>query len=158
MVKNSSTNDLNLPKNDTYSFRENLNPFFKFPIMKKFNPYNVKFYSLHSGFKNKKEDLLIALFKKAVPVAAIYSKTSTPSAPIIWDKKNNFGLCKVLIVNSGNANAHTGKKGIIAIDKYAAIASKVFKCPLSQILVSSTGVIGEQLDFNKIIKGNAQKV
>ena len=77
--------------------------------------------------------------------------TSTPSAPIIWDKKNNKGLCKVLIVNAGNANAHTGIKGIKNIDTYAKKAAFFFNCPLSQILVSSTGVIGEQLDQNKII-------
>ena len=36
--------------------------------------------------------------------------TTMPSAPIIWDKKNNKGKCRALIVNSGNANAHTGLK------------------------------------------------
>ncbi len=55
-------------------------------------------------------------------------------------------------MNSGNANAHTGKKGIIEIDKYANRICKFFKCKKNEILVSSTGVIGEQLSSDKIIK------
>ena len=58
---------------------------------------------------------MIICFDQVTKLAAAYSKSSTPSAPIIWDKKINNGFCKVLIVNSGNANAHTGLKGINAI-------------------------------------------
>jgi glutamate N-acetyltransferase/amino-acid N-acetyltransferase len=68
-----------------------------------------------------------------------------PSAPIIWDKKNNEGSCKALIVNSGNANAHTGKEGIQNIDKYVKALSIFLSCSKKEILVSSTGVIGEQM-------------
>ena len=96
--------------------------------------------------------MLVIVFDKAVPVANAYSQTSTPSAPIIWDKKYNNSFCKVLIVNSGNANAHTGRRGINQIEKYTKIASKIFQCKKSEILVSSTGVIGEELDSAKIIK------
>ena len=85
-------------------------------------------------------------------MVAAYSKTSTPSSPIIWDKKNNTGFCKSLIVNSGNANAHTGKRGIKNIGKYTKKASQIFHCKQNEILVSSTGIIGEQLDSKKIIQ------
>ena len=119
--------------------------------IKNYFPKNFKIYTFNAGFKKKNLDLLILVFDKIVPVASVYSKTSTPSAPIIWDKKNNKGYCKVLIVNSGNANAHTGLKGIKEIHKYAKISSKIFKCKLSEVLVSSTGVIGEKLDSKKII-------
>ena len=47
-----------------------------------------------------------------------------PSAPIIRDKKYNKGLVKAIIVNSGNANAHTGKKGIEIINKYVDYLTK----------------------------------
>ena len=102
--------------------------------------------------KKKNDDLLLVEFNKPANISAVYSKTSTPSAPIIWDKKNNKGNCKILVVNSGNANAHTGKKGIIEIDKYVNRICKFFKCKKNEILVSSTGVIGEQLSSDKIIK------
>ena len=44
-----------------------------------------------------------------------------PAAPLIWDKKINKGNCKALIVNSGNANAHTGKQGLKNIDIYTSV-------------------------------------
>ena len=116
-----------------------------------FRPKYFDILTFNAGFKKKKKDLLIIDFKSKVPVAAVYSKTSTPSCPIIWDKKHNKGFCKVLVVNSGNANAHTGKKGIEAINKYTKKICKKFNCNQKQILVSSTGIIGEQIGSSKII-------
>ena len=59
---------------------------------------------------------MIIIFDNLVNNYCLYSKTSTPSAPILWDKKNNRGKSKALIVNSGNANAHTGKEGLNIIE------------------------------------------
>ena len=124
---------------------------FRPKLIKDYMPKNLKIYTFNAGFKKKDNDLLILTFEKTVSVVAAYSKTSTPSAPIIWDKKNNIGYCKSLIVNSGNANAHTGKKGIKEIEKYTKKASQIFQCKQNEILVSSTGIIGEQLDSKNII-------
>ena len=151
MIKNLSTKDLQLSSNERLFITENNQKLFKYPLVKNFLPKNIIFYTFKSGFKKKMDDLLFVVFENPVSVAAVYSKTSTPSAPIIWDKRNNSGLCKVLIINSGNANAHTGNKGIKNIDLYAKKASNFFACPLNQVLVSSTGVIGEQLDVKKIL-------
>ena len=119
---------------------------------KNLKPKGFKIFTFNSGFKKKNDDLLIVIFDKIVNVACKYSSTSMPSAPLIWDKNNNIGNCKTLIVNSGNANAHTGKQGIKNINKYAGHLAKSLKCSIKDILVSSTGVIGEQLDPNKISK------
>ena len=116
------------------------------------SPKFLKMHSMNVGFKKKDNDLLIVIFENSINVECIYSKTSTPSAPIIWDKKNNKGKCKVLIVNAGNANAHTGNNGIKVIDKYVGYLSSLLKCKKNEILVSSTGVIGEVFDPNIIIK------
>ena len=106
-----------------------------------------KIYTFNAGYKRFSDDLVIICFDKAVAISSVYTQSSTPSAAVIWDKKiSKKNLCKVLIVNSGNANAYTGKEGIEAIKKYCAFASKILKCKLNQIYVSSTGVIGESLD------------
>ena len=151
MAKNISTKDLRLSSNERLFMKEDFPKLFRFPVVKNFLPKDIIFYTFNAGFKKKMDDLLIVFFKNPVPVAAAYSRTSTPSAPIIWDKKKNKGLCKLLIINSGNANAHTGSEGIKAINLYTKKASEYFGCPINQILVSSTGVIGEQLDVKKII-------
>ena len=145
-----ATKDLNLKSNDRL-FLKSKSPFAP-KHFKDLKPTGFKIYTSHSGFKKKNDDLLILIFDKIVNVACKYSLTTTPSAPIIWDKKNNKGKCRALIINSGNANAHTGVIGIRNIDKYTDELAKYLSCSKSDILVSSTGVIGEQLNPNLISK------
>ena len=132
---------------------------FKPKKIKDFNPSGLNIYTFNAGFKKKDKDLLLIIFNKIINVCCVYSKTSTPSAPIIWDKKNNKGKVKALIVNAGNANAHTGKAGLKIIDKYVEALTKKIECKASEVLVSSTGVIGEKFDpkliINKIEKLNS---
>ena len=118
MPNNRSTKDFKLSVKEGKNIKKIDNRLIKFPIVKNFISKHVKFYTFNAGFKKKHDDLLLIVFNNPIPVKAVYSKTSTPSAPILWDKKNNKGLCKVVIVNSGNANAHTGKEGIKVINDY----------------------------------------
>ena len=112
----------------------------------------LKIYTFNIGYKKFNDDLLVIVFEKLVELASVFTKSSTPSAPVIWNKEQyKSNLCKVLIVNSGNANAYTGKIGIASIKKYSSFASQIFNCKLNQVFVSSTGVIGEQLNPNSII-------
>ena len=149
MNKKSSTKDLGLTSNERL-FLKNKSIFSpkKFIDLK---PNSFRIYTFHAGFKKKFDDLLVIVFDKPVNFASVYSRTSTPSAPIIWDKINNKNLIKALIVNSGNANAHTGNKGITIIDKYVDYLSKIILCEKKEIMVSSTGVIGEIFDPKLII-------
>ncbi len=119
---------------------------------KDLNPKGFKIFTFNSGFKKTKDDLLIIIFDKAIHVACKYTLSTMPSAPIIWDKKNNKGKCRALIVNSGNANAHTGLKGLEIIDEYSKDLANYLFCSKKEILVSSTGVIGEPFDPQKISK------
>ena len=122
-MNNKSTKDLGLSSNERL-FLKNKSIFApnKYANLK---PYGFKIYTFHAGFKKRFDDLLIIIFDKFVKSKIIYSKTSTPSAPIIWGKKYNKGKVKALIVNSGNANAHTGKKGLKIIDEYVVYLSKL---------------------------------
>ena len=143
-----ATKDLDLKSNDRLYLK--LKSPFAPKHYKDIKPKGFKIFTFNSGFKKKNDDLLIILFDHTVNVACKYSLTSMPSAPIIWDKKNNNGTCKGLIVNSGNANAHTGKQGLTSINNYVVELANYLKCSKKNILVSSTGVIGEQLDSKKI--------
>jgi len=145
-----ATKDLNLKSNERL-FLKSKSPFAP-KHYKNFNPKGFRIFTFHSGFKKKNDDLLIIIFDQTAKVACKYSLTTMPSAPIIWDKKNNIGTCKALIVNSGNANAHTGAQGIKNIDKYTAQLAKFLSCSKNKILVSSTSVIGEQLNSDLISK------
>ena len=73
--------------------KSNLGSPFKPKSVKDYKPQDLTIYTLRAVFKKKGKDLLIIVFDKAVPVADAYSQTSMPSAPIIWDKKNNNSFC-----------------------------------------------------------------
>ena len=80
MNKKSSTKDLSLSSNERL-FLKNKSVF----IPKNYSnlkPKGFKIYTFHAGFKKKFEDLLIIIFDKSVNTATVYSKTTTPSAPI----------------------------------------------------------------------------
>ena len=155
MKKNTSTKDLKLSRNERLFIDSTsiINPK-KFENLK---PKGLSIFTFHAGFKKKLDDLLIIIFDEITDLAAVYSKTSTPSAPIIWDKKYNKGEVKAIVVNSGNANAHTGLKGIKIIEEYAVFLSKVLNCKKKEILISSTGVIGELFD-PKLITNQISKI
>ena len=155
MRKKSSTKDLGLSSNERLSLKNK--SFFAPKKYRNLKPKDFEIYTFHAGFKKKLDDLLIVIFDRPVLTSTVYSKTSMPSAPIIWDKINNKGYVRVLIVNSGNANAHTGKIGIKTINEYANYMSKYIGCKKSEILVSSTGIIGEMF-HSKIIKNQINKI
>ena len=117
----------------------------------KFKPKNFDVYTFNAGFKKNADDLLVIVFKNLSNFASVYTNSSMPAAPIIWNKKYRNNKCKILIVNSGNANAFTGSDGIEEINKYVEFVSKKFKCKKNQVLVASTGVIGEKLNSKFII-------
>ena len=71
---------------------------FKPKLIKDYKPNNLKIFTFNAGFKKNSSDLLILNFDKAVSAIAAYSKTSTPSAPIIWDKKIITVFVKYLLL------------------------------------------------------------
>ena len=89
MKQNSSTKDLNLSSNERL-FIHNKSKFAP-KNYQNLLPDGLKIYTFHSGLKKASEDLLIIIFDELTNSKSVYSKTSTPSAPIIWDKKYNKG-------------------------------------------------------------------
>src|SRR5215510_4222777 len=92
-------------------------------------------------------DVLLALFDKGTTVAGVFTKSKCPSAAVDWCRdKIKPGKARVLVVNSGNANAFTGRTGREATRYTAASAGKATGCKPGEVLLASTGVIGEPLD------------
>ena len=98
-----------------------------------------------------RKDLMLAVFDKPAAVAGVFTKSKTASAPVQWDRYAvRGGLARALVVNSGNANAFTGVAGKRAVHQTAEVAAKAIDCPIRQVFVSSTGVIGEYLNVARI--------
>ncbi len=124
----------------------------KFPNLPKIS--GIKLFSIHSGIrKNNKSDAILILMPGGANVACVLTKSNTPSAPVIWCKKiKNYGKAKALVVNSGNANAHTGMHGLQTVrDTVDTIVNKI-SCNRKEVYVCSTGIIGEKLDSKILIR------
>ncbi len=95
-------------------------------------------------------DVLLALFDKPAAVAGVFTTSKCPSAPVDWCRAHlKQGKARALVVNSGNANAFTGKLGKAATELTAKLAAKAVGADESEIFLASTGVIGEPLDAGK---------
>src|SRR6201986_5246586 len=100
-------------------------------------------------YKNR-TDVLLVLLDPGTSVAGVFTKSKCPSAPVDWCRaKLKGGKARALVVNSGNANAFTGKTGKQSTAQTAAIAAKAAGCKADEIFLASTGVIGEPLDASK---------
>src|SRR6478609_3481329 len=104
-----------------------------------------------AGIRYKgRTDVLLALFDEGTTVAGVFTRSKCPSAPVEWCRANlKSGKARALVVNSGNANAFTGKNGRSATKLTADITAKAAGCKTNEIFLASTGVIGEPLDASK---------
>jgi glutamate N-acetyltransferase/amino-acid N-acetyltransferase len=111
----------------------------------------VRFAAGEAGIRYKgRTDVMLALFDKGTQVAGVFTKSRCPSAPVDWCRARlPGGKARALVVNSGNANAFTGKTGAQAAKLTATIAAKATGAPQTEIFLASTGVIGEPLDASK---------
>ncbi|MGM4915836.1 bifunctional glutamate N-acetyltransferase/amino-acid acetyltransferase ArgJ [Tardiphaga sp. 813_E8_N1_3] len=111
----------------------------------------VRLATAAAGIRYKgRTDVLLAVMDKGTAAAGVFTKSKCPSAPVEWCRavlKN--GKAQALVVNSGNANAFTGKTGKASTKLTGDIASKAVGCKPNEIFLASTGVIGEPLDATK---------
>jgi glutamate N-acetyltransferase / amino-acid N-acetyltransferase len=118
----------------------------KFPEMPEIA--GVRMATAAAGIRyNGRTDVLLALLEKGTTVAGVFTKSKCPSAAVDWCRaKIAAGKARALVVNSGNANAFTGRTGREATRYTAASAAKAANCKPGEVLLASTGVIGEPLD------------
>src|SRR5439155_24550199 len=95
-------------------------------------------------------DVLLALLDPGTPVAGVFTRSKCPSAPVDWCRAHlKGGAARALVVNSGNANAFTGKSGREATALTADATAAAAGCKPSNVFLPSTGLIGEPLDASK---------
>ncbi|HLR60405.1 MAG TPA: bifunctional ornithine acetyltransferase/N-acetylglutamate synthase [Pseudogracilibacillus sp.] len=117
------------------------------------SPKGFKVAGLHSGVKRKRNDLGIIYSENPAQAAAVYTLNKVQAEPLKLTKKslNKENIVQAVIVNSGNANACTGKQGMLdAIEMQKTTAEK-FNLKQDHVAVASTGIIGLQMPMNKII-------
>src|SRR5471030_821055 len=117
----------------------------------------VKLATAAAGIRyHGRTDVLLAVMDKGTAVAGVFTQSKCPSAPVEWCRaklgrggSSRGGFARALVVNSGNANAFTGKTGWQSTALTASIAAKAVGCKPDEVFLASTGVIGEPLDASK---------
>jgi glutamate N-acetyltransferase/amino-acid N-acetyltransferase len=108
----------------------------------------VRFATAAAGVRYQgRTDVLLMVLDPGTAVAGVFTKSKCPSAPVEWCRAKLKGRkARALVVNSGNANAFTGKTGREACAFTAKIAAKAVSCKPDDVFLASTGVIGEPLN------------
>lgn len=120
--------------------------------LKKILPKGFQASGVASGIKkNGKKDLGLIFSRAPARVAAVFTKNRGQAAPVLLDKERiRRGVCRAIVVNSGNANCCTGDQGIRDAKTIAAFVASGLGLSEELVLVSSTGVIGEPMPIDKI--------
>src|ERR1051325_1068412 len=111
-------------------------------------PDGFRFAGLHAGIKKnpQKEDLTLVHCPNGATAAGVYTTNLVYAAPVALDRERTPSSdIRVVVVNSGNANACTGERGLADARNMARLAAEAVGASERQALVMSTGVIGQFL-------------
>ena len=105
-------------------------------------------------YQNRK-DMALIVSKAPRTVAGTFTSNVVKAAPVLWDKQivEHSAFAQAVVVNSGIANACTGKQGLDCCEAEAKCAGELLGVPTDAVLVASTGVIGMQIPVDKITAG-----
>jgi glutamate N-acetyltransferase/amino-acid N-acetyltransferase len=109
---------------------------------------------VRAGIKQKGRDVAVIYSESLADVSAVYTKNKVVAEPLKLTQQNlSNGKAQAIVINSGNANACTGNEGMQAAGSMAATVAKALNIKESDIIVASTGVIGEPFPVHQVNKG-----
>ncbi|MDA8219240.1 MAG: bifunctional glutamate N-acetyltransferase/amino-acid acetyltransferase ArgJ [Dehalococcoidales bacterium] len=115
--------------------------------------------STYCGIKSGGRDLTVLAAESACVAAAVFTKNKVQAAPIAVNRRHlaaTGGHARAVVVNSGNANACTGRQGEVDAEEMARLAAEKIGCRPEEVLVASTGVIGVAMPMEKVRAGLQQ--
>ncbi len=107
---------------------------------------------VHAGIKKvRKPDLALVVSERPGPIAGTFTNNRVVAAPVILDRQHlRQGVGQAIIVNSGNANACTGKAGMANAREMAQLTASALGIEVHKVFVCSTGVIGQPLPIERV--------
>lgn len=115
----------------------------------------IRAAGVHAGIKATDiKDVALIVTDAPATAAGVFTKNSVTAAPVFVCREHlSDGQAQAVIVNSGNANACTGEVGMANAHRMAAVTAAGLNIDEALVLVSSTGVIGQQLPMDRLEKG-----
>ena len=116
----------------------------------------VTFATIAAGVRySGRTDVMLARLITGTSIAGVFTKSTTRAAPVLDCQAKLGGDCTApaaILVNSGNANAFTGKNGQTSVTAICDAVADACNVPVNRVFTSSTGVIGEALAHDRIIE------
>lgn len=118
------------------------------------SPKGFSTTSFFAGIRKKRDDMAIIYSQVPAIGVGVFTKNTVKAAPVVLDEKiiKKSKNIQAIVINSGNANACTGKQGLKDAKKIAEVTAKCLGLQDDEVLVSSTGVIGVELPIDKMTK------
>src|SRR5262245_2297039 len=120
-------------------------------------PRGFRAAGIAAGIKaTKAADLALLVSDTDARAAAVFTTNRAVAAPVVVSRDHlarSGGIVRAIVVNSGCANACTGADGLQAARDMASETARLVSCPVEQVLVASTGVIGVSLPMDKVRAG-----
>ncbi|MBI5150410.1 MAG: bifunctional glutamate N-acetyltransferase/amino-acid acetyltransferase ArgJ [Candidatus Omnitrophica bacterium] len=117
-------------------------------------PKGFRANGVASGIKRSgKPDLALITSDVPAVAAAVFTKNSIKAAPLLVSQKHlRDHKAQAIVVNSGNANCFTGQPGLAGARRTTEVVGRLLDIPCEDVVVTSTGIIGRPLPFQKIYK------
>ncbi|HET6678811.1 MAG TPA: bifunctional glutamate N-acetyltransferase/amino-acid acetyltransferase ArgJ [Nitrospiraceae bacterium] len=117
-------------------------------------PLGFRAAGLHCGIKKAGVlDLALVVSDRSGPIGGVFTTNRVVAAPVALDRLHlRHGVGRAILINSGNANACTGRPGMAAAQRTAAVVARTLGIPIHEVFIGSTGVIGRPLPIDRIIK------
>lgn len=117
-------------------------------------PKGFKAAGIRCGIKEKGADLALIYSESTCATAAVFTQNAFKAASVVQNmEKLGAGRGKLIVVNSGNANACTGEQGLRDVDAICKFAGELLNVPAEEVFNASTGIIGVPLPMDKIETG-----
>lgn len=114
----------------------------------------IKCWGAHSGVKSMRRDLAIIFSEVPAAAAATLTQNKVQAEPIKVTKKNLMNnRAQVIVCNAGNANACTGEQGRLGAEAMAKTTAEALSISPEDVIVASTGLIGERFPTEEVVEG-----
>ncbi len=101
----------------------------------------------------RRADLTLAELAPGSTIAGVFTRSTMPGAPVLWCRKHIArGRARAIVVNAGNANVFTGRQGMDDVAATARAVARAVGCKQGEVMVASTGVIGETLSVDRLLR------
>lgn len=118
------------------------------------NVRGFKCWGAHTGVKSMRRDLAIIYSEVPAATAGVFTQNDLVAEPVKLSRKHlEDNMAQVIVCNAGNANACTGKQGADGAFAMAKTAAKMLKLKIDEVVIASTGIIGEPFPTDDIVKG-----